>query len=123
MEAYSTRAKRAACAKRLEDIATAKGATWRARHDGCSIYVTLERDGVSVGVSLDGESRTQSFLAHWGSKRRLCYSIAADIGGTVNPYHGLKATTFAGTFEDLLARIERGLDLVERGEAFADVEA
>lgn len=118
--AYSTKAKRAACAKQLVTAAVAQGADYVIRHDGRSINVTLALKGVTAHVFLDGDSKAAGFLAHWVSDRPLCHSLAADLGGTVNPHHGCKATTFAHSFDALLHRIDRGMELINSGDAFAE---
>lgn len=120
----STKAKRAVCMKRLQELAASTGAVLSVTlATSRAAYARLERDGVSVNITIDGDSRVSSFIAHWCSDRRLCRSFAADIGGSVNPYHGCKATTFADTFDEMLRRVELGFGLVADGNAFTDEAA
>lgn len=76
--------------------------------------------GLSVRVDFDGNScqpdvHVLSWHMDWKSEKRLNNGT---FGGNVNPHHKQKATYIASGFEDLMAKLERGLTMAIDGSAY-----
>jgi hypothetical protein len=85
-----------------------------------SLYLT--KDGCTVNVDLDGDSRVGCFLAHWffdsieARRGRLFRTGFEGAGDTSRPHH--KATLMADHAEDLCAMIEGRFHQIADGSAF-----
>lgn len=83
------------------------------------LYVVGEQ-GLSVRISLDGDDPLpdQHHLGWYIAYGSDAQFDAATFGGSVNPFHTRKAHVEADGFEDLCAKVTRGLKLAASGEAF-----
>jgi hypothetical protein len=111
-------ADRTRMAAALAAIAATFGASFQAE-TGNSLaprrtYVTIERDGCAVHVSLDGDSRVGAFLGHWVSDRRL----SSGFCNSINPFHRMKATSCVTVWDAFTVEIEAGLRKIADGSAF-----
>ncbi len=108
-------------AKCLDQIAMQHGATIESKERDREISLNITLSNVYVFISLNGTMpKDHGFLGHWNSKARFCPSFGADIGGTVNQYHGCKATTYRDDFDAFCGCIDRGFECVASEVAFAD---
>jgi hypothetical protein len=104
------------CALAAEVGATAEVDIDRPRE----VYLTLRAGKLKGFVSLDAGDT--AFMCSWVSTERLCASFGRDIGGSVNAFHGRKATTVTSDWDKFCKYIRRGLELAVEGSIFEGEE-
>ena len=110
----STKKKRETIALALEKLAAEHGASSVRRASSYStrlLNVTISTGAYWVSINLDGNSGNNVFLGNWNTEGKARYpaDFGFTINGSVNEYHFGKATTYAGTPEQLCAAIGAGL--------------
>lgn len=115
-------------ARRICEMAACHGATVHIRRGGeypgpraVSLDITAAH-GLQVCVTFDGAKRNpDEHLLAWnmavGAKATL---NPATFEGQVNTSHFCKATSFAKGFDDLCAKLKKGLALAASGKAFRE---
>ena len=87
--------------------------------------------GGAVHIEFDGDSsldREGIFCMPWhmilDTDARFADAFGLAVGGSINPHHYGKCTTFASGFDDLCQSLGRAIDCLDSGEAYdADREA
>jgi hypothetical protein len=76
--------------------------------------------GLQVTVTLNGNSvQPDTYVLSWHMAADSDAKLnEAFFGGNVNPHHKRKATYIASGFDDLKAKLQRGLTLAANGNAF-----
>lgn len=117
-------ADRAAMTKAVQALADEFGYshTLEDRRDG-EVFITVATErGLNVSIEFDGRSpQPNVFVVPWyirGNNDARLDRMFSRVGGEINPVHFQKCTAVNRGFDELLASLRHGFEMVSDGAAF-----